>query len=1044
VSGGTEARREAKGSVFTVPPGRPFLTALARAVLAGNLPRPGGPPAGALDLTQTTILLPTRRAVHALRQAFLSFSGTGALLLPRMAPIAGGDEDLTLLSALSGPEPVAEGDIPPAVSEIERRMVLTSLVLRWAETTRTREASFDGIAPYAAAGSGKAAQAVRLAAELARLMDHVEAENVHLARIKDLVPDTYSEHWQKTLEFLKIVLEWWPQHLAEAGLSSPADQRNRLILAQARRLAEGGGGPVIVAGVAGTVPATIELMRVVASLPHGAIVLPGLDQDLDEASWQAIAPDHPEHPQFAMKRLIEALGIAREEVALLAGAEPEERASLRRRLVSEALRPAATTERWHAFVATADRERLRPALAGICRLDAPTIEDEAEAIALIMREAAETPGRTAALVVADRALARRVAARLQSWDIRVDDPAGQPLAKSLPGTYLDLVIEARHKAYTPVPLITLLKHPLTRLGLSAGAARRAARALELAAFRAPYLGEGLDAVEAALEAAARSAASGTPRRAGVRRLAQSDWQAARDLVARLKRALAPLEELWPGNRRHPFRDFVIAHVKAAEALSAPAGARTPLWEGDAGEALSVLLAGLVDAALPQIEIAPEDYAELYRGLIASETVRSRAPVHPRLFIWGPVEAHLQQADIVIVGGLNEGTWPAAADPGPWLNRPMREKLGLPQPEERIGHAAHQFARLLGAPRVYLTRAEKIDGVPTVPSRWLLRLEALLKGLGLADAVQGERAWLAWAASRNDCRERRVVGAPEPRPPVALRPRRLSVSEVEAWIRNPYHIFAAKILNLAPLPRLGAEPDAALRGTVIHQALARFGAAYPSKLPADPARELLRMAEETLADYLVSPRVAAFWLPRFERFAQWFAATEPGRRAGVRASHAEASGSLVLDTPGGAFTLSARADRIDVVAGGVIITDYKSGASLSRLKSNAEKGYAPQLALEAAIALGGGFAGIGATRVAGLRYISSAGGEPPGAEFDLAAGDIEDLARKSRSGLARLVAEFDQVDTPYRAVRRSRFSYDYDEYAHLARAQEWASIETEEE
>jgi ATP-dependent helicase/nuclease subunit B len=278
----------------------------------------------------------------------------------------------------------------------------------------------------------------------------------------------------------------------------------------------------------------------------------------------------------------------------------------------------------------------------------------------------------------------------------------------------------------------------------------------------------------------------------------------------------------------------------------------------------------------------------------------------------------------------------------------------------------------------------------------------------------------------------------------LRPRRLSVSDVETWIANPYQIFAGKILGLVPLPKLGAEPDAALRGTIIHQALARFGAAYPAALPADPERELMRIAEETLADYLGSARVAAFWLPRFERFAAWFAATEPHRRAGVRACHCEVGGAHVLEAPAGAFTLSARADRIDVRSDGILITDYKSSASLDPLKAKARNGYAPQLALEAAIALASGFAGIETSRVAGLRYISSSGGEPPGAEFDLAVGDIADLARKAQSGLERLIAEYDRAETPYRAVRRPRFSYDYDDYAHLARAAEWASVEPDEE
>jgi ATP-dependent helicase/nuclease subunit B len=1038
-----------RDNIFTVAPGRPFLTALAGAVLNGDLPRPGGAPPDALALPATTILLPTRRAARALQEAFLSASCGRALLLPRISPIAEANEELTLLTALSGPEVFAAGaeDIAPAVSEIERRVALTGLVLRWTELMRKPAAAAgDGIEPYAAAGAGTAAQAAKLAAELARLMDDVETENVSLARLKHLVPDAFSAHWQKTLEFLDIVLDWWPQHLAERGVLSPMERRNRLILAEARRLGAKPAGPVIVAGVTGSIPATVELMRVAAGMPEGAIVLPGLDQHLDTASWQAIVPNHPEHPQFGLKRLIEALGIAREDVRVLPGPEPGQTARMRQHFLSEALRPAATTERWHSFIGAADRAEFRAALSGISCLEAPTTEDEAEAIALIMREAAETPGRTAALVARDRLLARRVATRLEAWGIIVDDSGGRPLAKTMPGTFLDLVIEAQHSAFAPVPLMALLKHPLTRLGLPAGQIRRAARALEIAALRTAYFGRGIDGVEAALERAARDVTSGAARRQAVRSLHDKDWQAARELIGRLERAFAPLSKLCSRERRQPLREFVIAHIAAAEALAAlpETKARCSLWDGEAGEVASVFLAGLIDESLSTLAIVAADYPDLYRGFIAGEIVRPRVPAHPRLAIWGPLEARLQQADVVILGGLNEGTWPEAADPGPWLNRPMRQVLGLPQPEERIGHAAHDFVGLLGAPRVYLTRAQKIDGVPTVASRWLLRLQALLDGLGIADAVAAEKPWLAWAMARNDCSERKIVRAPEPRPPVLLRPRRLSVTEVESWIANPYAIFAGKVLALAPLPMLGAEPDAALRGSIIHQALARFATTFPVALPADPERELLRIAEEVLADYLGNPRIAAFWLPRLERFAAWFGATEPARRSGVVKGHAEVSGTRVLDAPGGPFTLRARADRIDVRGDGIVITDYKSSASLGSLKSNAERGYAPQLALEAAIALASGFAGIEATRVAGLRYISTSGGEPAGAEIDLKVDDFAALARDAEAGLKRLIAEFDRVETPYRAVRRPRFSYQYDDYAHLARAAEWAGAEAGED
>jgi ATP-dependent helicase/nuclease subunit B len=411
-----------------------------------------------------------------------------------------------------------------------------------------------------------------------------------------------------------------------------------------------------------------------------------------------------------------------------------------------------------------------------------------------------------------------------------------------------------------------------------------------------------------------------------------------------------------------------------------------------------------------------------------------------------MEARLMQPGVVVLGSLNEGTWPASADPGPWLNRPMRATLGLPQAEEEIGRSAHDFAQLLGAKRVVLTRAMKVNGVPTVPSRWLLRMKALLAGLDLGDALEPDRPWLGWARMRDATPKRRTIRAPAPRPPVNLRPRSLSVTDIERWIANPYAIFAKSILKLERLPELGHEPGAALRGSVVHETLGRFAQRFPDALPSDVRRELMAIAHTVLLDLTGSPRVAALWVPRFERFAEWFAETEPQRRTGVSRVLGEVDGSMVLAAPGGPFTLRARADRIDGSAAGVVITDYKTAADtqLKLLAARAENGTAPQLPLEAAILLGQGFTGLSAVSLAGLRYISASGGEPPGVEIGVGGGDPASLAQRAQSGLQRLIEEFDRETTPYTAVRRAQFDYRFDDYAHLARADEWLSANGREE
>ncbi len=1169
------AEHDVHPKVFTIPPGQPFLDALARAILNGDLPRSGGPRPAPLDLPAMTILLPTQRATRGLQEAFLAAGGGSTMLLPKIRAIAQGDEDLTLLSGLASVhEPGVAGgeaftdfaaradndaatqhsadpfEIPPAVSEIERRLVLTQLVLAWSKAQAAGDNDGEGdrgddeLTPVAGRGAATPAQAAKLAGELATLIDMVETENVSLDGLVDLVPEDYSQHWQRTLDFLQIVTAFWPAHLAEQGFVSAADRRNRLILGEAARLAAAPpAGPLIIAGVTGSIPATGALMKIVSRLPHGAIVLPALDQTLDDDGWQCIGGEahedtpnegsepadstaadandisldvglsrktdephsakalcdafgrpvqtgHPEHPQYGLKKLLQVLGVARSDVQLLPGARCDAAQTARQALISEAMRPAGATAHWHDFTATTDRQLLREALCGVALLESANTHDEAETVALILREAAETPGKTAALISPDRLLARRVAIRLEAWGIRVDDSAGRPFAKTVPGAFLNLVIDAVANEFAPAQLMSLLKHPLARLGLPVAQIRRAARALELSAFRTAYLGVGLAGVEAALERARSEADSGQRMGRAVQRLWDDDWTAARDLVSALQRAFTPLSDLFAptaappvsdhdavlhgdpmafNEREFALRDLAKAHIAVAEALSLLPDQETPtaLWQGEAGEAASLFFTGLIDEALPAPDLAARDYPDLYRNLIVGQNVRPRVPVHPRLSIWGPFEARLQQADVVILGSLNEGTWPDAADPGPWLNRPMRQQLGLPSPEEKIGQAAHDFSCFLGAPQVYLTRAAKVDGVPTVPSRWLMRLSALLDGMDMGaqssagkpgtedktaldltgnaaldmtgNALAPDKPWLQWARARDRIGRRIFITAPQPRPPVKLRPRALSVTAIEKWIANPYAIFAGRILKLDPLPMLGTEPGPALKGAIIHDALSRFSLRYNRKLPDNIETALVAIAAEVLDDYKAHPRVAAFWMPRFARFASWFAGQEPGWRAGMTTLLSEVDGKLIFDAPAGLFTLRARADRIDFGDAGLILTDYKTGMAPSDKK--VLSGAAPQLPLEAAIAQAAGdengFAGLpNGAQVTGLRYVRATGAEPPGEARLVKTDDVSALADEALRGLQGLVAAFDDEATPYKAVRRTDFSYDYDDYAHLARVAEW--------
>ena len=981
--------------VFTIPAGFSFVDELA----LGIFDRYGRDP---LALAGVTVLLPTRRACRGLREAFLRLSEGRPLLLPALSPLGDLDAEDLGLALEELPELAGSLELPPAIGELRRRLLLTRTILAAPDLAAT------------------APQAVRLAADLTRLLDQVETQRLDFDRLAALVPADYAEHWQITLGFLTIVTANWPGILAAEDASDPAHRRNRVLAAQAAAWrARPPAGPVIAAGSTGSIPATGELLAVVAGLPQGVLVLPGLDTATDDRGWSAIAADAT-HPQHTLAELLARLGVDRREVRRWRADAGSPR-PLRVRLLAEVLRPAATTEDWRGLTGLDVR-----ALDGLTRVDCPTAQDEAEVVALMLRGALETPDRTAALVTPDRGLARRVAAALGRWGILADDSGGRPLADTAAGSFLRLAAAAVVDGFAPVPLLALLKHPLAAVGETPAGCRAFARGLERLALRGPRPAEGLAGLHAALEAAPdgrlrRQVAAGLERLGGL----------SATFLDRVGAGAAPLATL------------VEAHVGFAEALAAtrdgPGADR--LWRHEDGEAAAGFINELLLAATDMPAVAVGDYPGLFESLLSDRVVRPRYGRHPRLAILGPLEARLQHYDLMILGGLNEGGWPAEPAADPWLSRPMRQSFGLPAPERQIGLSAHDFAQAAAAPEVVLTRAERVDGAPTVPSRWLCRLETVLRALGFEDRQerQQEDQWLAWARRLDEPASVRPVAAPTPRPPVAARPRQLSVTEIETWMRDPYAIYARHILEIRPLEPLAADPGAAERGQFIHESLDRFLKAWPEALPAAALDRLLEHGRAAFGDLLARPEVWAFWWPRFERIAAWFVDQERRRRPLIRPLFTEIAGRIQLDGRAGPFTLTAKADRIDRLPDGrLAIIDYKTGVLPTA--GDIALGFSPQLPLEAAIAAAGGFTGVGPAAVGELAFWRLSGGDPAGEER-LVRGEASALAEQAHGGLEALIWAFDDPATAYCSRPWPDRAPRFDEYAHLARVQEWSAAGT---
>jgi ATP-dependent helicase/nuclease subunit B len=1038
--------------VFTIPSSVPFLPALIGAlrdgrVVAPSLPSPasgggrGGGARASLGFANATIFLPTRRACRLARDAFLETLDVDAALLPRIVAIGDIDEDeFAFADAATGAGAFDALALPPALDALERRFLLARLVRKWADRMELV--------------TGKPLLVVRhpsavlaLADDLARLMDDMTTREVPWQRLDRLVPEHLDVHWQRSLDFLKIAFESWPSILDELGAIEPAARRDRLIALEATSVAAASGALVIAAGSTGSMPATAKLLATIASLPHGAVVLPGLDTELDEEGWNAIgggahAPGAPAaaaaagHPQFAMHALLARIGIARRDVGILMPPAPHGRETL----ASEVLRPGTSTDRWRARLAELQRaDAIARGLEGITVIAAGNAEEEALAIAVALREALTEPKRIAALVTPDRALARRVAVMLQRWNVAADDSGGDKLADTPAGAFARLAAEAALDGLVPATLLALLKHKLARIGVDETCHRHAVAALERAILRGPRPRPGAAGLAGALATLRQEIAKLRRGESSDPRVALSDAQLgeAEALVHRIAAALAPLEGL--AGPRH-LADLAARHREVIAALGVDAAGAVGAFSGADGEALAAAFDDIAEkVGAEPFDVSSEDYAELFRLAIDDRVVRQGGAPGSRIRIYGPLESRLVGIDRVVIGGLVEGVWPPDPRTDAWLSRPMRQALGLDLPERRIGLSAHDFAQLLGAREVFLTHALKLNGAPTVPSRFLQRLAAVAGERAWSEAVARGERYRALARSLDAPQAPpRPVGRPEPRPPVNARPRSLSVTEIEHWLRDPYTIYAKHILKLPRLDPIDMPPGAAERGSIIHAVIGEFTKRYAAEWPDDPYGELLRIGRVHFAPLGDFPEARAFWWPRFERVARWFADYEKARRAGMAAAHAEIRGELAIATSGG-FRLTGRADRIERRADGrYAIIDFKTGAPPS--SPQVLIGLAPQLTLEAAMLRGGGFRGIAAGgTVAELVYVRLSGGDPPGSErvVDLDGRGPDAVADETLARLTALLRRFEDERTPYRSVILSMWTNRYGTYDDLARVKEWS-------
>ena len=903
-------------SIYSIAAHRGFADAL----VAGLIPRYADPETG---LARLTLLLPSSRAARTVTEAFVRLS-KGGLLLPRMAVVGDLDLDETLgalFDTLEAGGGGAGADIPPAADPMRRWL---------------RLAGFLDVAGGAKAPKG--ASLLRQAAEVARTMDRLLVEDIDPADLMSAellgVLGEQANHWAASTSSFLTVQNGWLDYLQARGEVDASARRNLLFDAAAQRWKEHPPAhPIVAAGVTSASPALARLLRVVCELPQGAVVLPDLDLALDDEVWRDLgiagAPEDKDdppfgrgdavtHPQYHLKLLLNRMGIARGEVepwhrAGLAAAPPE-----RSRAISNLFLPPGASARWASLPAAQRR------LSGVRLMESAHPGEEAQAIAILIRQALEVPERRVALVTPDRGLAGRVVAQLQRWDIEADDTAGQPLPQTAAGRLMLLLAEVLAEHAAPVPLVALLTHPLVRRDEGRAEWLEHARKLDLA-LRGPRPAPGLEPLRQLAE------------KAGIGEF----WGIAESVLAPL---LALTDEA-------PLADLLNALALAGEALCGEA-----LWGEADGRALAQFVEELREAAQDAgTRLDPRELHAVLRDAMDRISVRPPWGGHPRVAIYGLLEARMARADLVICGGLTEGVWPASPAPDPLLPPAMLRALGVPGADFRIGLAAHDLAAALGAPEVVLSWARRDEGGPVIPSRFVLRIKAML-GEQVTNHIEAETQRLARLIDHAPLAPR--YPRPRPMPSAEQRLVDVSASGLDRLRSDPYAFYAASILRLRLLDPLDAEPSAAWRGTAVHEVLHRWHEA------GSKPGTLLPIANATLEEMNAHPLMRGLWRPRLLAALEWIDREGADLAAMGRAvAGSEVDGSMQVK----GVRLKGRADRIDRLADGTLaIADYKTGTVPTR--KEVANGYRLQLGLLGLIARDGGFKDIAAAEPANFRIL----------------------------------------------------------------------------
>ena len=927
-----------------------------------------------LELSKVLILLPNRRAQRSLSDAFVKIKGMKPTLLPQMRAMGDVNEDEIVLRGQDAQDEFVV--LPEVIESQERTMLFMRLIMG-----RYKDFGLEKVS---------LSQACSLALELGNLIDTAQMYSLDWGNLKNLAPEEYAEHWQETLKFLEIITQYWPSILSDRGVIDASERKNKLINIQSNIWQKQKPKQrIIIAGTTAVSPAMKNLVKTVLSLDNGEVWLAGLDKELDEESFEIIDETHP---QYEIKQLLDFLGVKRNEVT--EAVESSNKA--REKLISEIMRPASSSDKWLDLDGVITKE----AFDSLKVIECDDLRVEAISIGVMIRKALEEKEKSIALVTPDRNLARRVACELKRWNIDVDDSAGVPLSLTPWGIFMRLCVSAALPEATREETLALMKSKKFTLGKGKSEIESTVYDLDKFLWRS-----------------------------------EADNEKAKLLLADFNKNAADFMNLLKGEKA-PLKDILREHILLAESLACDdiASGAENLWCDDDGQAGADFMANWIAKAdvLGEIEVC--EYLQLFEIMMSYIMVRRTRNTHHRVRILGPMEARLNHYDEIILGSFNEGIWPTSPKADPWMSRPMKKDFGFESPEKQIGVLGLDFANLMGAKNVCITRAKNNGDTPTIKSRWLMRLETIIQALKLDKDYLSDNEYIDLAKLLDKESGYYKIEAPCPKPPLSARPRKMSASAFEKLLRDPYGVYAEYILKLKPLEDLTKEEDMRDFGNIVHNVLEEFNKEYPSKLPEKTAEILIEKGREAFKKSNMKNEKLSFWIPKMEKMMRWVAKEENSYRNNVERVNNEVWGRFCIDDlPAGKFEVYARADRIDKLVGGKVnIIDYKTGSA--RRKSEVEKGYAPQLPIEGLIAQKGGFDNIGKSEVNAMMYWKL------GKETVCVNEKVEDILQKTEERIREVINLFDFEDVGYLSRPNPKEAPEYSDYEHLARVKEWSVVD----